>query len=194
MQLSIPDQRKKRSSNVSEVTLTPLSPIAFNIFGPKELRKRREEELERRMKDLGFVEQIPPPLPPKDARKTSNPTSRSDRRIPPFSAVAVESENDRDIVLLVDDVSDVETEELPVRSESRAAMLTLFTNAAPSPVDACTKPPMEIAVDVRVETVMSGAVNRTKHRFSRKWVREQRGKRWTEKDFSEILYQLRMLR
>ncbi|KAL7282774.1 hypothetical protein ACG7TL_004250 [Trametes sanguinea] len=146
------------------------------------------------MKDLGFVEQSPPPLPPKDGHKASNSISRARGHLPAFSATAQEQEDERDIVLLMEHASDSEAEEPPTRSESRAAMLTLFADVEPSPTDVRGSPSMDVAEDVRVETVMSNAVNRAKHRFSRKWVREKSGKRWTEKDFSEIISELRKLR
>ncbi|OCH90023.1 hypothetical protein OBBRIDRAFT_633178 [Obba rivulosa] len=44
----------------------PLSPITFAIPGSGELSRRREEALARHMKDLGFVEEVPPPVPAKD--------------------------------------------------------------------------------------------------------------------------------
>ena len=108
------------------------------------------------------------------------------------------------------------------RQASRAAMRELFADtpspvafAAPAPKDApvpAPAPPRATAgkfgkfgkprvalrapaeADVEVELVSKEAVARTKRRFSRKWVREQQGKRWTERDFSEIIAQLRRLR
>ncbi|KAI9057691.1 hypothetical protein FKP32DRAFT_1339277 [Trametes sanguinea] len=194
IQLSIPPQKKRQSITPSEVILTPLSPIAFNISGPLALRKRREDELGRWMKDLGFVEEIPPPLPPKDDRKPSKSISRSRGHHPTFSVTTHDQEDGRDVVLLVEDSSDSETEELPPRSDSLAAMLTLFPDAAPSPTVERTSPSKGVAVDVRVEAVATNAANRAKNRYSRKWVREKSGKRWTEKDFSEIISELRKLR
>ena len=52
----------------------------------------------------------------------------------------------------------------------------------------------DVEVDVEVEVVTREAVARTKRRFSRKWIRERKGKRWTEDDFGQIISQLRMLR
>ncbi|OJT12516.1 hypothetical protein TRAPUB_10917 [Trametes pubescens] len=185
--------------------LSPLSPIAFGFPGPRELRKRREDELDRCMKDLGFVE-APSPISRSATAASDSPASeseskaRSSAHARAFSASCVEeSDEERDVVLLVDEHTDEELEpeteeEHPTRSESRAAMLTLFADidTAPSPI--APHPPVEPAVDVQVEIVSKKAAARTRRRFSRKWVREQSGKRWTEKDFSEILCQLRKLR
>ncbi|KAH9884936.1 hypothetical protein C8Q73DRAFT_840426 [Cubamyces lactineus] len=199
IQVDIPRTARKTSGSAPQITLelTPLSPIAFNFPGPRELRRRREDELCRRMKDLGFVEEIPPPLPPKDAQSISKSTrAHTGRHTPGFSISGCAPEDDRDVVLLMECSSDSETEELPTRGESRAAMLALFPDAdcAPSPIKPCRRASKEVTVDVQVEVVSKKAAARTKRRFSRKWVREKSGKRWTEKDFSEILSELRKLR
>ncbi|KAI0658669.1 hypothetical protein C8Q70DRAFT_934188 [Cubamyces menziesii] len=199
IQIDIPRLAQKSSASAPQITLelTPLSPIAFNFPGPRELRKRREDELSRRMKDLGFVEEIPPSPPPKDAGVISKSTrAHTGRHTPGFSISGRASEDDRDVVLLMECSSDSETEELPKRNDSLAAMLTLFPDAdcTPSPTEPCPRASKETAVDVQVEVVSKKATARTKRRFSRKWVREKSGKRWTEKDFSEILSELRKLR
>ncbi|KAI0328240.1 hypothetical protein GY45DRAFT_1282255 [Cubamyces sp. BRFM 1775] len=194
IQVDIPGSAKKSSTSAPQIVLefTPLSPIAFNFPGPRDLRKRREDELSRRMKDLGFVEEAPPPPPPKDTRTIS----KSTRHTPECSISSGASDDDREVVLLMECSSDSETEEPPTRSESRAAMLTLFPDAdcTPSPIEPRPRVSNEVAVDVQVEVVMKKAVARTKRRVSRKWVREKSGKRWTEKDFSEIISELRKLR
>lgn len=184
--------------------LSPLSPIVFGFPGPRDLRKRREDELDRCMKDLGFVEALSPVCHAKAASSSActpssepDPKSRLGAHARAFSvSCADESDEKRDVVLLVDEHSDEEPEpeEHPTRSESRAAMLALFADidTAPSPVT--PHPIVEPPVDVQVEIVSKKAAARTRWRFSRKWVREQSGKRWTEKDFSEILCQLRKLR
>lgn len=186
--------------------LSPLSPIAFGFPGPRELRKRREDELDRCMKDLGFVEAPSPVGHAKTASGSSSACSSSSESDPKtrlgaharaFSAsCADESDEERDVVLLVDEHTDEEPEpeEHPTRSESRAAMLTLFADIDTTPSPVGPNPLVEPAVDVQVEIVSKKAAARTRRRFSRKWVREKSGKRWTEKDFSEILCQLRKLR
>ncbi|RPD67507.1 hypothetical protein L226DRAFT_566205 [Lentinus tigrinus ALCF2SS1-7] len=204
-------------------TPTPLSPIAFNLPGPRDLRRRREEELDRRMKELGFVESPRSPrenaVPSPDAGPSQCQcqcqSPSHDRK---FSISSVETDEDRDVVLLVDhDESDAEHEyeRPPTRSQSRAAMLTLFgdvedttdtdnTDSAACPwhlapvaerdAEALSGTGTGIRVDVEVEVVTKEAVARTKRRFSRKWIRERKGKRWTEQDFSEVIAQLRKLR
>ena len=190
------------------------------------------------MKELGFVESPREPKEnaglPSPALPSPSPSQAHDRK---FSISSLETDEDREVVLLVDhEESDVEEPELvhesqpepepelgperemeyerpPTRSQSRAAMLTLFgddadnegDHAAPTfhlaPVDereqaetrACA-PGLDVRVDVEVEVVTKEAVARTKRRFSRKWIRERKGKRWTEQDFSEIIAQLRKLR
>ena len=169
------------------------------------MRKRREEELERRMRALGFVEA---------------PSPRDER--PGHARSASVDDAERDVVFLVDADIEEEGEEgcrdeeeerepAPMRSESRAAMRKLFTASAcaPKPEPDYSTPrssyetiggrpeialDVEAHVDVEVELVTKEAVARTRRRFSRKWVREQGGKRWTEKDFSEIISELRKLR
>ncbi len=204
-------------------TPIPLSPIAFNIPGPRDLRRRREEELERRMKALGFVESPRSPKENAVPDAAAEPSPSHDRK---FSISSVETDEDREVVLLVDHESDVEDHEPepepererpPTRSQSRAAMLTLFSDDPDDSDDRDTLGhPYGLAsvdereietvasglpgvgsrvdVDVEVEVVTKEAVARTKRRFSRKWIRERRGKRWTEQDFSEIIAQLRKLR
>ena len=212
--------------------VSPISPIAFNLPGPRGLRKRREEELERHMRALGFVEAPSPrdtsPRSPHPAAPCDDSSSAVHTRKPSVASVASDTDDEKDVVLLVDADCDAEaehadddTDEYPrMRSESRATMRRLFTASAcaPSPVvelpdwdeprrshdTAATAPPeaspdmgdpgTDEAVDVEIEVVTKEAVARTRRRFSRKWVRERRGKRWTEKDFSEIISQLRMLR
>ncbi|KAI0684356.1 hypothetical protein C8Q76DRAFT_762371 [Earliella scabrosa] len=194
---------------------TPLSPIAFNIPGPRDLRRRREEELSRRMTELGFVESPRTPKDPSSASTSACASTSTESSSGPasslspshernFSISSVESEGDaeRDVVLLVDCESDVE--EHPTRSESRQAMLTLFADdeedepkleaIAEIDVEPCRPSAFEIQVDVEVEVITQEAVARTKRRFSRKWIRERKGKRYTEQDFSEIIAELRKLR
>lgn len=185
MTLNIPPNLSLDLTGAPQLSaVTPLSPIAFDFAGPRELRQRREVELDRCMKDLGFVEATPPAT-----AKTSPPSSARGRHMHSFS---IQEEEEHDVVLLVDDHTDSENEH-PTRSESRAAMLTLFTDidTLPSPVG--PKSMKEPTVDVQVQ-VVSKTAGRSKRRFSRKWVREQSGKRWTEKDFSQIISQLRKLR
>ncbi|KAI0355497.1 hypothetical protein OH77DRAFT_1454877 [Trametes cingulata] len=197
IQLSIPGTGPKESAPPHLPTPTPLSPIVFNFPGPQDLRKRREEELCRRMKDLGFVEAPPPPLPPKQVDTLAKGASHPGRHAPTFSISCGGSDDERDVVLLEDIQSDSEADRPPTRSESRAAMLTLFSGVEDEPGTPAAyraAPEAGVAVDVKVEVVTKKAVARTKRRFSRKWVREKSGKRWTEKDFSEILSELRKLR
>ncbi|KAI0638664.1 hypothetical protein C8Q77DRAFT_447084 [Trametes polyzona] len=200
--LSIPPSALANTSEPPQLSvLTPLSPIAFDFPGPRELRKRREDELDRRMKDLGFVEAPPPSAKSKAVRAPPGPAqshSRPSRHAAAFSVSSAESDDGRDVVLLVDPHSDSETDledpEPPTRSESRAAMLTLFADVDTAPSPLAEFPPDKLEVDVQVEIVSKKAAARTKRRYSRKWVREKSGKRWTEKDFSEVLAQLRKLR
>ena len=186
------------------------------------------------MKELGFVESPREPKENAGLPSSALPSPAHDRK---FSISSLETDEDREVVLLVDhEESDVEEpepvhesqpesqlepepeyERPPTRSQSRAAMLTLFgddadlqdDHAAPTchlaPVaerdHAETRAPahgldmnVRVHVDVEVEVVTKEAVARTKRRFSRKWIRERKGKRWTEQDFSEIIAQLRKLR
>ncbi|KAI8989896.1 hypothetical protein BD414DRAFT_485461 [Trametes punicea] len=194
IKLAIPGQTSAKSTQSLDVISTPSSPIAFCLPGPEDLRKRREEELSRRMRDLGFVESTPPPPPPKDAQ--ANSRSKADLGRHTFSVSGLESDDDKDVVLLLEPSSS-ETEETPPRSKSRAAMLTLFVGVedAQSTLEHGSVPPHEVALDVQIEVVAQNAVARTAaKRYSRKWVREKGGKRWTERDFSEILSELRRLR
>ncbi|RDX47744.1 hypothetical protein OH76DRAFT_1464927 [Lentinus brumalis] len=223
IRLNIPTSQTP-SLSAPLATPIPLSPIAFNIPGPRDLRRRREEELERRMKALGFVESPRSPkenaVPDAAAEPSPSPSPPHDRK---FSISSVETDEDREVVLLVDHESDVEDQEPepepererpPTRSQSRAAMLTLFSDDSDDrdtlghPYRLASVDEREIEtvasglpgvgsrvdVDVEVEVVTKEAVARTKRRFSRKWIRERRGKRWTEQDFSEIIAQLRKLR
>ena len=182
----------------------PSSPIAFNLPGTREVRRRREEELARRMKDLGFQETRSPTEAPDHTATTTRRPSRA--RAPEPSPTYTESDDERDVVLLIEHESDVE--EPPTRSASRAAMLTLFADDDDES-DSESAPKLEqvaerehgrtfshsdVEVDVEVEVVTREAVARTKRRFSRKWIRERKGKRWTEDDFGQIISQLRMLR
>ncbi|KAI0737828.1 hypothetical protein C8Q80DRAFT_1055530, partial [Daedaleopsis nitida] len=211
---------------------TPLSPLAFNILGPRELRKRRESALSRRMTELGFVESprtpreqaafpsapSPDPSTPGPSVKCS-PQAAHERN---FSLSSVHSEGDaeRDVVLLVDCHLDCESDcesddghheqehehehedehahDGPTRSESRQAMLTLFAEPPFKlvPIDeaAATGTDHERHVDIRVEVVTQEAVERTRRRYSRKWIRERKGKRYTAQDFQEVIAELRKLR
>ena len=211
---------------------SPLSPIAFNLPGPRTLRKRREEELARRMKALGFVE-APSPTAAEGPKSTPNSSGSGNKSGPlsgprggtgkePSSTFS-ESDDERDVVLLVDHDSDADEHPIqpPPRSASRAAMLSLFPDESSGADEKKsflggpghgeknpwkaedkggreygerTSSHIEVRVDVEVEVVTKEAVARTKRRFSRKWVRERKGKRWTERDFGEILCQLRKLR
>ncbi|KAI0650919.1 hypothetical protein C8Q79DRAFT_1037181, partial [Trametes meyenii] len=202
IQLLMPSSSSSTTTDSTPPSLptpSPLSPIAFDFSGPSDQRRRREEELERRMRDMGFVEATPR----KRAHATSGSVSRATggRHTPAFSVSYGESDEERDVVLLVDHQSDAEDDaEPPTRSESRAAMLTLFSNAedeielVPQRAAPLSPPPPEDVADVQVEVVTKEAVARTKRRFSRKWVREKGGKRWTTKDFSEVISELRKLR
>ena len=194
------------------------------------------------MKELGFVESPREPKEnaladaglPSPALPSPSPSAAHDRK---FSISSLETDEDREVVLLVDhEESDVEEHEPelgrqlasqpewemeyerpPTRSQSRAAMLTLFGDDADNEDDhaapTCHLAPVDerehadplgpahgldvhvrVDVDVEVEVVTKEAVARTKRRFSRKWIRERKGKRWTEQDFSEIIAQLRKLR
>ncbi|KAI0371424.1 hypothetical protein BV20DRAFT_965144 [Pilatotrama ljubarskyi] len=197
IQLSIPGSPPKDSRPPRLAIPTPLSPIVLNFSGPDELRKRREDELCRRMKDLGFVEATPPPPPPKGTGAPGKVASHPGRHAPTFSISCVGSDDDKDVVLLEDLQSDSESGHPPMRSGSRAAMLTLFAGVeeeAGLPSPRAMAPTNEALKEVQVEVITKKAAARTKRRFSRKWVREKSGKRWTEKDFSEILSELRRLR
>ncbi|PIL37667.1 hypothetical protein GSI_01361 [Ganoderma sinense ZZ0214-1] len=238
---SAPSERPSIRLNINDIPssapvssqnfVSPLSPIAFNLPGPRTLRKRREEELARRMKALGFVE-APSPTGehPKNSLDGSKLASSAFPRasVEDASSTFTESDDERDVVLLIDHDSDADEHrpmQPPPRSASRAAMLSLFRDDSPR-VDEKKKPSfpdapyggqkgqnpwkgadgddrefggrtsshIEVRVDVEVEVVTKEAVARTKRRFSRKWVRERKGKRWTERDFGEILCQLRKLR
>ncbi|KAI0832900.1 hypothetical protein BC628DRAFT_1348851 [Trametes gibbosa] len=192
MSLSIPVRVPRVASGPPQLSsVSPLSPIAFDFAGSSELRQRREVELDRCMKDLGFIDVTPhAPLKASSAPSDKSP-SRSGCHVHSFS-IDSESDEECDVVLLVDEHPDSE-DEAPQWNDSRAALLTLFPDVdiAPSPI--AQKPSQELTVDVQVE-IISKAAARSKRRFSRKWVREKSGKRWTEKDFSEILSQLRKLR
>ena len=181
------------------------------------------------MKALGFVEAPSPTgdFPKSGARLKPGPSSYSRGFGQRSSSTFTESDDERDVVLLVENDSDMDDHhpiQPPPRNASRAAMLSLFPDDSdPSPPADGTKmsfldaPPyaqkgnpwkagdadeygartpghLEVRVDVDVELVTKEAVARTKRRFSRKWVRERKGKRWTERDFGEILVQLRKLR
>lgn len=214
IRLEIPPARARAPA--PHKAITPLSPIAFNIPpGPRDVRKRREAELERRMAALGFVES---PRTPKDepssTRACKSPPSAHERSFSMSSAVS-DGDDERDVVLLVDCSSDAEGGEHPTRSESRQAMLTLFADDADGDEECdgesdagrlsriaeaemgrggARTPVIEVQVDVKVEIVTKQAAARTKRRFSRKWVRERKGKRYTEQDFSGIISELRKLR
>ncbi|KAI0774661.1 hypothetical protein BD413DRAFT_302144 [Trametes elegans] len=193
IQLAIPDAAPGGSKSAAQPSPvpTPLSPIAFNFPGPRDLRKRREEELERRMKDLGFVE-APPPVP---AEQSAPQSSSAGSHSPSSSISRVSSDEGRDVVLLVEPPCESDAEELPRRNESRAAMRALFPTPEPSPCAAAFDLSSDgVAVDIQVEVVQTKAASRAKRRYSRKWVREKSGKRWTEQDFGEIISQLRKLR
>ncbi|EJF62153.1 hypothetical protein DICSQDRAFT_180044 [Dichomitus squalens LYAD-421 SS1] len=194
----------------SEQPVSPLSPIVFSIPGSREVRMRREQELARRMKDSGFQEARSPTEPPdhkSGASELTSGPSRSRVCAQELSPAYTDSDDERDVVLLLEHDSDME--ECPTRSASRAAMLALFSDGDDES-DSGSVPKLwqvpeheherrnsshlQAQVDVKVEVVTREAVARTKRRFSRKWIRERRGKRWTEDDFGEIISQLRKLR
>ena len=178
------------------------------------------------MKALGFVE-APSPTGefPKSGGLKPGPSSYARGVGQQSSSTFTESDDERDVVLLVENDSDMDDHhpiQPPPRNASRAAMLSLFPDDPSPPADgkkmsfldappyaqkgnpwkagdadeygARTPGHIEVRVDVEVEVVTKEAVARTKRRFSRKWVRERKGKRWTERDFGEILVQLRKLR
>ncbi|KAI0643567.1 hypothetical protein C8Q79DRAFT_1022590, partial [Trametes meyenii] len=102
-------------------TPSPLSPIVFDFSGPSDQRRRREEELERRLCDMGFVEATPR----KRAHATSGSVSRATgrRHTPAFSVSYGESDEERDVVLLVDHQSDTEDDmQPPTRSDAHALL------------------------------------------------------------------------
>ncbi len=183
------------------------------------------------MKALGFVEAPSPTVEcSKGASGGANgykpgPSSYSCGPAKESSSTFTESDDERDVVLLVEHDSDADDHPIqpPPRSTSRAAMLSLFPDDSPGAdgrksfldgpgygqksqnpwkaggtgereYGACPPSHIEVRVDVEVEVVTKEAVARTKRRFSRKWVRERKGKRWTERDFGEVLVQLRKLR
>ena len=116
-----------------------------------------------------------------------------------FSLSSLESESDEDCdVVLLADHEDDPVEVPPVRSESRAAVLSLFSNDEPDihrhPGTAYRAADIALQVEVKVEVITKEAVARSKRRFSRKWIRERGGKRHTARDFSEIISELRKLR
>ncbi|KAI1791073.1 hypothetical protein LXA43DRAFT_889937, partial [Ganoderma leucocontextum] len=222
IRLNISDMRSTAPLSAQNFT-SPLSPIAFNLPGPRRVRKRREEELARHMKALGFVEAPSPTAEgPKSASGVASGSTSSYSRAPAKepSPTFTESDDERDVVLLVENDSDLDEHPIqpPPRSTSRDAMLSLFPDDSPgtegrkSFLDAPGygernpwKDPwkagdpdqhshIDVRVDVEVEVVTKEAVARTKRRFTRKWVRERKGKRWTERDFGEILCELRKLR
>ncbi|EMD40263.1 hypothetical protein CERSUDRAFT_90976 [Gelatoporia subvermispora B] len=83
------------SSGIAKIAYdSPLSPITFAIPGSDGLRRRREDALTRHMKDLGFVEETPPPVPEKDRHVVRNPVT------PPAPPTEI-----RDVVYLVEDRS-----------------------------------------------------------------------------------------
>ncbi|KAI8994104.1 hypothetical protein BD414DRAFT_273301 [Trametes punicea] len=197
LQLAIPGHTPVNSTEPSDlISPTPSSPIALSLRGPKDLWKRGEDELSRRMRDLGFIESTPPPPPPppQDVQAASRSKRHLGRNT---SAVSrLESDDDKDVVLLIEPSFSAQMDETPTQSKSRAAMLTLFVGVedAKSPIEQGCVPPAEVALDVQVEVVAKNAIARASKRYSRKWVREKGGKRWTERDFSEILSELRKLR
>lgn len=205
----------------SPSTTSPVSPIIF-AFPPMspDLFRKRESALAERMMELGFVEQVqvqsrsqsrasPSPSPSYSFSPSPSPSpcpSRMSSRHDEIDSEATAEAHDEDheVVLLLDLQHEPErAQNAETRENQRPVYHHPYHHAAEKTSPDTSKvrsgihnssPAAITAPPVPAPVVQDGGQQTKAKRFSRKWVREKKGKRWVEKDYEEVLQALRKLR